>query len=194
MIKVAQEGQTAKQEKGVQDVRVETNHAARKFYAQRNCKLAGTSITARAPWADGDSALLCRWTSIVYLTGATLFLAVLLTRVFAIVLDLIMSQEQLNALKTNVSLAVHPPIYRRTLLRRTDHILLSPDQTSKTAVAAGPNKSLQSEVSTLKEQLAAKDRDLGKSTPAFLLETLIMLLTEIFRICSCPEETGRTEL
>ena len=110
MIKVAQEGQTAKQEKGVQDVRVETNHAARKFYAQRNCKLAGTSITARAPWADGDSALLCRWTSIVYLTGATLFLAVLLTRVFAIVLDLIMSQEQLNALKTNVSLAVHPPV------------------------------------------------------------------------------------
>lgn len=194
MIKVAQEGQTAKQEKGVQDVRVETNHAARKFYAQRNCKLAGTSITARAPWADGDSALLCRWTSIVYLTGATLFLAVLLTRVFAIVLDLIMSQEQLNALKTNVSLAVHPPIYRGVLSRRTDHILLSPDQTSKTAVAAGPNKSLQSEVSTLKEQLAAKDRDLGKSTPAFLLETLIMLLTEIFRICSCPEETGRTEL
>ena len=79
-------------------------------------------------------------------------------------------------------------------MRKTDHILLSPDQTSKTAVAAGPNKSLQSEVSTLKEQLAAKDRDLGKSTPAFLLETLIMLLTEIFRICSCPEETGRTEL
>ena len=38
MIKVAQEGQTAKQEKGVQDVRVETNHSARKFYAQRNCE------------------------------------------------------------------------------------------------------------------------------------------------------------
>jgi hypothetical protein len=40
---------------------------------------------------------------LVYLTGATLFLAVLLTRVVAIVLDLINSQEQLNQLKTNVS-------------------------------------------------------------------------------------------
>ncbi|KAG7527974.1 hypothetical protein FFLO_06473 [Filobasidium floriforme] len=106
MIKVAQEGQVAKEEKGVQDIRAETNHHARKFYAQRN----------------------------LYLTGATLFLAVLLTRVFAIVLDLINSQEQLNQLKTN---------------------------TSKTAVAAGPNKALQTEVVTLKEQLAAKDRDLA---------------------------------
>ena len=43
MIKVAQEGQTAKQEKGVQDVRVETNHSARKFYAQRNCEFLSVS-------------------------------------------------------------------------------------------------------------------------------------------------------
>jgi hypothetical protein len=38
MIKVAQEGQIAKEEKGVQDIRAETNHHARKFYAQRNCE------------------------------------------------------------------------------------------------------------------------------------------------------------
>jgi hypothetical protein len=38
MIKVAQEGQVAKEEKGVQDIRAETNHHARKFYAQRNCE------------------------------------------------------------------------------------------------------------------------------------------------------------
>jgi hypothetical protein len=44
----------------------------------------------------------------VYLTGATLFLAVLLTRVFAIVLDLILAQERLNTLQTSVGVFLHP--------------------------------------------------------------------------------------
>jgi hypothetical protein len=40
----------------------------------------------------------------VYLTGSTLFLSLLLARVFHIVLDLITIQEDLNALKTKVSM------------------------------------------------------------------------------------------
>ena len=111
MIKVAQEGQTAKQEKGVQDVRVETNHSARKFYAQRNCEYCvessrserdRTSRAVKMKRLICDIRFFCSELA-VYLTGATLFLAVLLTRVFAIVLDLITSQEELNGLKTNVS-------------------------------------------------------------------------------------------
>lgn len=38
MVKVAKESQTAKQEVGVQDLRVETSVHAKKFYAQRNRK------------------------------------------------------------------------------------------------------------------------------------------------------------
>jgi len=56
---------------GMQDVRTETNIAARKFYAQRN----------------------------VYLTGFTLFLSLVLTRCFYIILDLIHTQEEYAKLK-----------------------------------------------------------------------------------------------
>ncbi|KIM89988.1 hypothetical protein PILCRDRAFT_203894 [Piloderma croceum F 1598] len=56
---------------GMQDVRTETNFAARKFYAQRN----------------------------VYLTGFTLFLSLVLTRTFYIILDLIHTQEEYAKLK-----------------------------------------------------------------------------------------------
>jgi len=52
-----------------------THSSARKFYAQRN----------------------------LYLTGGTLFLSLLLARVFHIVLDLITVQEDLNALKTKTA-------------------------------------------------------------------------------------------
>lgn len=45
-----------------------------------------------------------RPSSAVYLTGATLFLSLLLARVFSIVLDLITVQDELNVLKTKVSL------------------------------------------------------------------------------------------
>ncbi|KAF9255708.1 B-cell receptor-associated 31-like protein [Marasmius fiardii PR-910] len=56
---------------GVNDVRTETNLAARKFYAQRN----------------------------TYLTGFTLFLSLVLTRTFYITLDLIHAQEEYAKLK-----------------------------------------------------------------------------------------------
>ncbi|CDO68740.1 hypothetical protein BN946_scf184989.g6 [Trametes cinnabarina] len=56
---------------GAQDVRAETNMAARKFYAQRN----------------------------TYLTGFCLFLSLVLTRVFYILLDLIHAQEEYAKLK-----------------------------------------------------------------------------------------------
>ncbi|TCD68575.1 hypothetical protein EIP91_010500 [Steccherinum ochraceum] len=56
---------------GMQDIRSESNMAARKFYAQRN----------------------------TYLTGACLFLSIVLTRTFYIVLDLIHTQEEYAKLK-----------------------------------------------------------------------------------------------
>ncbi|TIA93625.1 hypothetical protein E3P99_00106 [Wallemia hederae] len=71
MLRVVKEGQTAKEEHSFTDVRSETNFAARKFYAQRN----------------------------VYLTGFTLFLSLILSRVFGIIMDLIQAEEQLGLLK-----------------------------------------------------------------------------------------------
>lgn len=53
------------------DVRTETNFAARKFYAQRN----------------------------MYLTGFTLFLSIILTRTFYILLDLVHVQNEYSELK-----------------------------------------------------------------------------------------------
>ncbi|PWN48655.1 B-cell receptor-associated 31-like protein [Violaceomyces palustris] len=71
MYKVMTEGETAKDRRGVQDVRTETNYAARKFYSQRN----------------------------MYLTGFTLFLSLILSRTYSLILDLINTQEELVALK-----------------------------------------------------------------------------------------------
>ncbi|GAC98636.1 endoplasmic reticulum protein [Pseudozyma hubeiensis SY62] len=71
MVKVMSEGETARDNRGVQDVRTETNYAARKFYSQRN----------------------------MYLTGFTLFLSLILSRTYSLILDLINAQEELVALK-----------------------------------------------------------------------------------------------
>jgi len=71
MWRTAEEAEAAKRTQGLHDVRAETNHAAKKFYSQRN----------------------------VYLTGFTLFLSLVLTRVFAIILDLIETQTAYGALK-----------------------------------------------------------------------------------------------
>jgi len=60
---------------GMQDVRTETNFAARKFYAQRN----------------------------TYLTGFCLFLSLILTRTFYIILDLIHTQDEYAKLKQATS-------------------------------------------------------------------------------------------
>ncbi|THH05681.1 hypothetical protein EW145_g4620 [Phellinidium pouzarii] len=59
---------------GTHDVRAETNFAARKFYAQRN----------------------------TYLTGFALFLSLVLSRTFYIILDLIHAQEEYSKLKKQV--------------------------------------------------------------------------------------------
>ncbi|KAG7443328.1 B-cell receptor-associated 31-like protein [Guyanagaster necrorhizus] len=68
MFRVTAEAELAKSgQQGVSDVRTETNLAARKFYSQRN----------------------------VYLTGFTLFLSLVLTRTFSIILDLIQAQDEL---------------------------------------------------------------------------------------------------
>ncbi|KZV70555.1 B-cell receptor-associated 31-like protein [Peniophora sp. CONT] len=71
MFRVATEVEAAKVGSGMQDVRTETNIAARKFYAQRN----------------------------VYLTGFCLFLSVVLTRTFYIIQDLIHTQDEYAKLK-----------------------------------------------------------------------------------------------
>ncbi|PPR02287.1 hypothetical protein CVT24_011625 [Panaeolus cyanescens] len=73
MFRVSAESDLAKQGKGsvVNDIRTDTNIAARKFYAQRN----------------------------VYLTGFCLFLSLVLTRTFYIILDLIHVQEEYAKLK-----------------------------------------------------------------------------------------------
>jgi len=72
MLKVTAEADVAKNSgNGMHDVRTESNFAARKFYSQRN----------------------------TYLTGFTLFLSLVLTRTFYIILDLIHTQEEYAKLK-----------------------------------------------------------------------------------------------
>ncbi|KIJ64271.1 hypothetical protein HYDPIDRAFT_112252 [Hydnomerulius pinastri MD-312] len=71
MFRVTAESEMAKTGQGMPDVRAESNIAARKFYAQRN----------------------------MYLTGFCLFLSLVLTRTFYIILDLIQTQEEYAKLK-----------------------------------------------------------------------------------------------
>jgi len=73
MFRVTAEADMAKQNKGgmTPDIRTDTSIAARKFYAQRN----------------------------TYLTGFCLFLSLVLTRTFYIILDLIHAQEEYAKLK-----------------------------------------------------------------------------------------------
>jgi len=75
MFRVTAEGDLARSKEGVQDVRTETNYAARKFYAQRN----------------------------MYLTGFTLFLSLILTRTYYIMLDLNHTQDEYAKLKKATS-------------------------------------------------------------------------------------------
>ncbi|RXK40042.1 endoplasmic reticulum protein [Tremella mesenterica] len=107
MVRIAQEGATAKSKQEMADVRTETNYAARRFYAQRN----------------------------LYLTGATLFLSLLLARVFYIILDFIHVQESYSALQ---------------------------QKTARQSGASGEAEELRKRVRELESELAksaAKDRD-----------------------------------
>ncbi|KAG9310869.1 B-cell receptor-associated protein 31-like-domain-containing protein [Chiua virens] len=76
MFRVTSELEFARADHTVHDVRTESNIAARKFYAQRN----------------------------MYLTGFCLFLSLVLTRTFSIVLDLIQAQEEYAKLKKAASI------------------------------------------------------------------------------------------
>lgn len=71
MLRLTAKSEDAQGNQGMQDVRTETNFAARKFYAQRN----------------------------MYLTGFTLFLSIILTRTFYILLDLVHVQNEYSELK-----------------------------------------------------------------------------------------------
>ncbi|KAG6334549.1 hypothetical protein ID866_4546 [Astraeus odoratus] len=71
MFRVTAEAEMLKTGQGMKDARTESSVAARKFYAQRN----------------------------MYLTGFCLFLSLVLTRTFAIILDLIHTQEEYAKLK-----------------------------------------------------------------------------------------------
>nr|XP_019012916.1 endoplasmic reticulum protein [Kwoniella pini CBS 10737]OCF51697.1 endoplasmic reticulum protein [Kwoniella pini CBS 10737] len=107
MVRIAQEGAAAKVKPDMIDARTETNYAARRFYAQRN----------------------------LYLTGATLFLSLLLARVFYIVLDFIQVQESYTTLQTKVA---------------------------KQSGASGENEELRKQIKELEAQLKlsqGKDRD-----------------------------------
>jgi B-cell receptor-associated protein 31 len=71
MVRITAQTETGEGSQGMHDVRTETNFAARKFYAQRN----------------------------MYLTGFTLFLSIILTRTFYILLDLVHVQGEYAELK-----------------------------------------------------------------------------------------------
>ncbi|ADV22056.1 endoplasmic reticulum protein [Cryptococcus gattii E566] len=117
MIRIAQEGATAKMKQDMADARTETNYAARRFYAQRN----------------------------LYLTGATLFLSLLLARVFYIILDFIQVQESYTALQA---------------------------KTAKASGAAGENEELRNRIAeleakerdfeTLKKQASQQNAEYGR--------------------------------
>ncbi|KAI0339114.1 B-cell receptor-associated 31-like protein [Trametopsis cervina] len=87
---------------GMHDVRADTNFAARKFYAQRN----------------------------TYLTGFCLFLSLVLTRTFYIILDLIHTQEEYAKLKQETA------------------------SSSRTTIAAGDQAK---QIEDLKKKLAASE-------------------------------------
>jgi len=75
MMRLSAKNDVAQNKEGIQDVRTETNFAARKFYAQRN----------------------------LYLTGFTLFLSIIITRTFYILLDLVHVQDEYAKLKKSTA-------------------------------------------------------------------------------------------
>ncbi|KAG1761212.1 B-cell receptor-associated protein 31-like-domain-containing protein [Suillus occidentalis] len=121
MFRVTAETEMAKTGgQGMHDVRTESNFAARKFYAQRN----------------------------TYLTGFCLFLSLVLTRTFSIILDLIHTQEEYAKLKKVVS---------------TLHFGVDPCLSLLVLqVGAGAKGDQSKQIEELKKKLAAseaKDRD-----------------------------------
>jgi len=91
MLRITAESEAAKQQQGgVKDVRVESNFAARKFYAQRN----------------------------TYLTGFCLFLSLVLARTISILGDLVTAEDQLAALKVKTASGSKDQIQADALKKR----------------------------------------------------------------------------
>jgi B-cell receptor-associated protein 31 len=122
MLRISAEAQAAKgtDRAGMHSLQTETNLAARKFYAQRN----------------------------TYLTGFTLFLSLVLTRTFYIVLDLIHAQEEYAKLKGAQAGAVAAP------------------GTAAPADAQKRIADLQAQVKALE----VKERDFGEPPPCPLVD------------------------
>ncbi|TIA92023.1 hypothetical protein E3P81_01732 [Wallemia ichthyophaga] len=87
MLKVVKEGQAAKEEHSFNDVRSESNFAARKYVI---FFLKGMSLIFKPRFYSQRN---------VYLTGFTLFLSLILSRVFGIIMDLIKAEEELSLMK-----------------------------------------------------------------------------------------------
>lgn len=136
MFRVTAETEMAKSgNQGMQDVRTETNFAARKFYAQRN----------------------------TYLTGFCLFLSVVLTRTFYIVLDLIHTQEEYAKLKTKTSNA------SRNGTASNDQSKEIADLKKKLAAAEAKERDFETLKKQSSQQAAEYDRlatELNKATNA----------------------------
>ncbi|KAF8439811.1 B-cell receptor-associated protein 31-like-domain-containing protein [Boletus edulis BED1] len=115
MFRVTAEQDSARTDHTVHDVRTESSFAARKFYAQRN----------------------------MYLTGFCLFLSLVLTRTFSIVLDLIQTQEDYAKLKKAASV---PFVFTAT--------------TSKNNIASNDQAKQIEELKKKLAESAAKNRDL----------------------------------
>jgi hypothetical protein len=115
MMRITAEAEAAKSgdRAGMHNVQTETNFAARKFYAQRN----------------------------TYLTGFTLFLSLVLTRTFYIVLDLIHAQEEYAKLKASIA-----------------------GQSRADGAAGADTQKTVAELQAKLKVLEAKDRDFGAQT------------------------------
>ncbi|KAF9528753.1 endoplasmic reticulum protein [Crepidotus variabilis] len=118
MFKITAEAEAAKSPKAavIQDVRSDTNLAARKFYAQRN----------------------------VYLTGFCLFLSLVLTRTFYIILDLIHTQEEYAKLKKATE---------------SSNGTASSSSSSSTAKTATPTANESKQIAELKKQLEFQKKE-----------------------------------
>jgi len=81
LIRVYQEGEAAKSKGNRTDLRSETDWRSRKFLSERN----------------------------LYLTGFTLFLSLILTRTYGLVVDLIKTQEELATLKSGKTSGAEGP-------------------------------------------------------------------------------------
>lgn len=90
----------------------------------------------------------------VYLTGFTLFLSLVLTRVFAIILDLIETQTAYAALKQQV---------RTPAWTRSTHDPQPPLSQAANNNRPG-NDTLKAEIEGLKKELTAKTQDFGASS------------------------------